>query len=256
MRFSGPIWRVPMPAWNRLPELPAAGLPHGRRPVIGCFGYLTTTKRIPQLVEAFTRLRPQFPEALLVLAGRPTPGFALDPLLEEQGLRRDQDVIELDFVDEGRLWALIAASDVCVNLRWPTMGETSGTAIRALSLGRPLVVSDVGWYSELPDDAVGKVAVGPAEVEELTELLSRLCGDTELRKRLGASGEAFVRREHNLERVAEAYAAALEEAAGLELVRNDVLSDVSRAASDVGLEPSSPELSDVGRSVSEVGLGD
>jgi glycosyltransferase involved in cell wall biosynthesis len=256
MRFSGPIWRVPMPAWNRLPELPAAGLPHGRRPVIGCFGYLTTTKRIPQLVEAFTRLRPQFPEALLVLAGRPTPGFALDPLLEEQGLRRDQDVIELDFVDEGRLWALIAASDVCVNLRWPTMGETSGTAIRALSLGRPLVVSDVGWYSELPDDAVGKVAVGPAEVEELTELLSRLCGDTELRKRLGASGEAFVRREHNLERVAEAYEAALEEAAGLELVRNDVLSDVSRAASDVGLEPSSPELSDVGRSVSEVGLGD
>jgi glycosyltransferase involved in cell wall biosynthesis len=256
MRFSGPIWRVPMPAWPKLPELPAAELPTGRWPVIGCFGYLTTTKRIPQLVEAFTRLRHEFPEALLVLAGRPTSGFALDPLLEQHGLRRGKDVMELDFVDEARLWALMAASDVCVNLRWPTMGETSGTAIRALSLGRPLVVSDVGWYSELPVDTVAKVAAGPTEVDELTQVLSRLSSDAELRGRLGASGEAYVRREHDLDQVAEAYAAALEEAAGRELVRDDVLDQVSRAASAVGLEASSTELSDVGKALSEVGLGD
>ena len=256
MRFSGPIWQVPMPAWPKLAQLPPAELPTGRRPVIGCFGYLTTTKRIPQLVEAFVGVRREFPEALLVLAGRPTPGFALDPLLERHGLRRDRDVMELDYVDEARLWALMAESDICVNLRWPTMGETSGTAIRALSLGRPLVVSDIGWYAELPDDAVAKVAAGPTEVEELTQVLSGLSGDAELRERLGGSGEAYVRREHDLGRVAEAYAAALEESAGRELVRGEVLGEVSRAASEVGLEPSSPELSDVGRAVSEVGLGD
>ena len=254
--FSGPIWRVPMPAWPKLTALPEAGLPSGRRPVVGCFGYLTTTKRIPQLVEAFAALRREFPEALLVLAGRPTPGFALDPLVEEHGLRRDQDVVELDYVDESRLWALMAASDVCVNLRWPTMGETSGTAIRALSLGRPLVVSDVGWYSELPHGAVAKIAAGPTEVEELTQVLSRLSGDRELRERLGAAGEEYVRSKHDLGRVAEAYAAALEEAAGLELVRDDVLAEVSRAASDVGLNASSPELARVGKALSEVGLDD
>jgi glycosyltransferase involved in cell wall biosynthesis len=254
--FSAPIWVVPMPAWPKLAELPAAGLPAGRRPVIGCFGYLTTTKRIPQLVEAFVRLRREFPQALLVLAGRPTPGFALDPLLAKHGLRRDEDVLQLDYVDEPRLWALMAESDICVNLRWPTMGETSGTAVRALVLGRPLVVSDIGWFSELPDDAVAKVAVGPSEVEELTQVLSRLSGDAHVRESLGASGEAYVRREHDLDRVAEAYAAALEEAAGRELVRDDVLGQVSRAASDVGLKASSPELSDVGKALSEVGLGD
>jgi glycosyltransferase involved in cell wall biosynthesis len=254
--FSGPIWRVPMPAWPKPTALPEAGLPAGRRPVVGCFGYLTTTKRIPQLVEAFARLRREFPEALLVLAGRPTPGFALEPLLEEHRLRRDHDVVELDYVDESRLWALIAAADVCVNLRWPTMGETSGTAIRALSLGRPLVVSDTGWYSELPDDAVAKVPAGPTEVEELTQVLSRVTGDREVRERLGAGGEEYVRREHDLGRVAEAYAAALEEATGLELVRNEVLAEVSRAASDVGLSASSPELARVGKALSEVGLDD
>ena len=53
------------------------------------------------------------------------------------------------YVDEARLWALMKACDVHVSLRSPTMGETSGTAIRALSLGKPLVVSDVGWFAEL-----------------------------------------------------------------------------------------------------------
>jgi glycosyltransferase involved in cell wall biosynthesis len=254
--YSGPIWRVPMPAWPRPTDLPGPGLPAGRRPVIGCFGYLTTTKRISQLVEAFATLRRDFRDALLVLAGRPTQGFALDPLLAEHGLRRGDDVLELDFVDEDRLWALIAASDVCVNLRWPTMGETSGSAIRVLSLGRPLVVSDVGWYSELPDDAVAKIAVGPNEVDQLAETLSSLCTDAELREGLGAAGEAYARSEHDLGKVADAYVAALEEAAGLELVRKDVLGEVSRAASDVGLDSSNPELTDVAKALSEVGLGD
>ena len=51
----------------------------------------------------------------------------------------------------------MAACDIHVSLRSPTMGETSGTAIRALSLGKPLVVSDVGWFSELPDGVALKV---------------------------------------------------------------------------------------------------
>ena len=64
-----------------------------------------------------------------------------------------------DFVGEERLWALMAACDVVVSLRAPTMGETSGTAIRALTLGKPLVVSDVGWFGELPAAVALKVSV-------------------------------------------------------------------------------------------------
>jgi hypothetical protein len=84
----------------------------------------------------------------------------------------------------------------------------------------------------------------------------RLANDRGLRERLGAGGEAYVLKEHRLERVAEAYVVALEESAGLERVRDEVLGEVSRAASDVGLDPSSPELREVGKALSEVGLGD
>ena len=43
------------------------------------------------------------------------------------------NVIRRDYVAEDELWRLLAACDAVVSLRWPTMGETSAAAIRALS---------------------------------------------------------------------------------------------------------------------------
>ena len=68
----------------------------------------------------------------------------------------------------------MAACDVHVGLRSPTMGETSGTTIRALTLGKPLVVSDVGWFAELPDDVALKVPVGDDEATDLAVALELL----------------------------------------------------------------------------------
>ena len=80
------------------------------------------------------------------------------------------------YVDEERLWSLMESCDVVVSLRSPTMGETSGTVVRALSAGIPLVVSDVGWFSELPDTVAVKVAPDEREVETLAAELERLLG--------------------------------------------------------------------------------
>ena len=44
-----------------------------------------------------------------------------------------RDVIRRDYVPEDELWRLLAACDAVVSLRWPTMGETSAAAVRALS---------------------------------------------------------------------------------------------------------------------------
>jgi len=92
------------------------------------------------------------------------------------------------FVDENRLWGLMQACDVHVNLRSPTMGETSGTAIRALALGKPLVVSDVGWFAELPSGVALKVPVDDDEVDTLVAALDllaspRTCGRRWARQR-------------------------------------------------------------------------
>ena len=105
----------------------------------------------------------------------------------------------------------MAACDVLVNLRSPTMGETSGSVIRALSLGKPMLVSDIGWFSEIPDGAALRIPVDEYEVPTIAAALE-LAADRGAE--LGAAAREYVRRDHELGQVADAYVAALEEAAG------------------------------------------
>ena len=65
----------------------------------------------------------------------------------------------------------MAACDVLVNLRSPTMGETSGSVIRGLALGKPMLVSDVGWFGELPDGVALKIPVDDYEVATIAGAL-------------------------------------------------------------------------------------
>ena len=82
----------------------------------------------------------------------------------------------------------MAACDVCVSLRSPTMGETSGSVIRQLSLGKPVIVSDVGWFAELPGEVALKVPVDSDETETLYAALELLVRDESARASMSACG--------------------------------------------------------------------
>jgi glycosyltransferase involved in cell wall biosynthesis len=249
--FEGPIAIVTHPAWPSPgvePERVSAGT------VVGCFGVVNASKRIPELLRATAAVRKEHPELTLLLVGSTSPGFDLDRRLQRLGLD-DAGLVREAWVDESRLWALMAGSDVIVNLRHPTMGETSGSVIRGLSLGKPLVVSDVGWFSELPDDVALKVAPDDEEVATLTAALELLAARADVRDAMGASAAALAQREHDVERVADLYVAALETAAGGAAVDDAVLRDVSVAAADVGISAETAEAREIARRLAEVELG-
>jgi glycosyltransferase involved in cell wall biosynthesis len=242
--YHGPLWHIPHPAWPA-PDVTPARVEG--RPLFGCFGHLNASKRIPQLVEAFGLVRARHPNAKLLLVGPASPGFDVDRLLSG-GVER------IDYVEEERLWSLMSACDACVSLRAPTMGETSGSAIRALSLGLPLVVSDLGWFSELPDDVAFKVPVDEEEVPALATALELLASSEPTQLAMSEAAREYVRREHDLERVAEDYAAALEEAAGGSAVADAVVDEVAQAAAEIGIEPGTPFAAELAGRLDEVGL--
>jgi hypothetical protein len=110
-----------------------------------------------------------------------------------------------------------------------------------------MIVSDVGWFAELPDDVALKVPVDDYEVPTLTAALDLAA---EYHRELGTHAREYVREEHDLSRVADAYVRTLEEAAGGEAVADAVLWEVARAAAEVGVE----DVSEVARRVREAGL--
>ena len=248
--YTGPLWRIPHPAW---PVPAVAPAPIDSSPLIGCFGHLNSSKRVPQLLEAFALLRGRFPRARLLLVGPTSPRFELQGRIDRLGL--GDALVREEYVPEERLWSLMAAADIHVCLRAPTMGETSGSALRALSLGKPLVVSDVGWFSELPDEVALKVPVDESEVQTLAVGLALLAGDADARAARGAAALELARTEHAVDRVADLYAAALEQAAGGRAVGDAVLADVAQAAAAVGIDAAAPEAGELAARLREVGLG-
>jgi glycosyltransferase involved in cell wall biosynthesis len=249
--FAGPIGIVPHPAW-----LPPAIEPERVAPgvVVGCFGVVNSSKRIPELLRATAAVRKEHPDVTLLLVGSTSPGFDLERRLQRLGLAGD-GLVRQGWVDEARLWALMGGSDVLVNPRHPTMGETSGSVIRGLSLGKPLVVSDVGWFSELPDAVALKVPPDVDEVATLTAALELLASRPDVRATMGSNAAELARREHDVERVAELYVAALETASGGLAVDDAVLRDVSDAAADVGISAETAEAKEIARRLAEAELG-
>ena len=109
-------------------------------------------------------------------------------------------------LDEFLGW--MAAVDVVVNLRHPTVGETSAIALRALAAGRALVVYDQGWYSELPGDVCVKLP--PLDASALRAAIEMLAGDPGAREALGERGRSYALTVHSPEAAARAYIAFAE----------------------------------------------
>ena len=88
---------------------------------------------------------------------------------------------------------LLLASDLVLNLRYPTFGESSGVLARALGLGCAVAVTDQGSYAELPDAVCFKLPARPDPGAALRALLTELLGD---RTRLDARRRAAYAHAH------------------------------------------------------------
>jgi hypothetical protein len=101
------------------------------------------------------------------------------------------------------------ACDVAVNLRHPTAGETSGTVVRLLGMGKPLIVNETGSFAEIPGDCCAKVPLDPLEEDLLVAYLQLLAGDPLLRRRMGENARRHMELHHSLAGSARAYAGFL-----------------------------------------------
>lgn len=137
--------------------------------VISVFGFLSRAKRIESILKAISRLRSQFEDLQVYFVGEPVDGADYASLIREHNL--GDTVTITGYVSDQTLETFLMATDVCLNLRYPTQGESSGILPRAFSIGLPVIVSDIGAFSELPDSIVRKISVGNNEVDDLVETL-------------------------------------------------------------------------------------
>ena len=169
---------------------------------IGVFGSIHENKRWQVILNAFKRLHKKgYPVALLFVG-------QVDAIDAKSFLKECQKVPHCtctDFVSLEQFHAYLQAVDVVVNLRFPSMMESSGPLMKAFSRGKACIVSNYQQFAELPDSVCWKITLGYQEERQLAHYLERLFLDFKVRDELGRNAKAYVRDYCSYERVAEKY---------------------------------------------------
>lgn len=181
--------------------------------LISAFGEIHPHKRVTVALEAFAEFFREQADARLFLIGSESPNYDVTPLLH--ALEIENVVTRVGFVEMDAYQNYIAASDVCLNLRYPTAGESSASLLRLLAAGKTTFVTRTGAYAELPDDVCVKIEPDAYEKNLLMEYLKFFAAHADARERMGANARAYVKARHTLERAAMGYAEFLRDNFGV-----------------------------------------
>jgi glycosyltransferase involved in cell wall biosynthesis len=213
-------------------------------------GLATAAKKLDVAIRVVATLRCAVPSLRLVVAGRKDPALPLEAWATAAGLGED------GFVLTGRLTLAdfvrhMVAADIVLALRFPTYGEMSGALVRAMGVGRPvLVTAGTPAALEFPDGVVVPVDPWPSEERQLSALLAHLVANPPLRKSIGQLARAHALEHLDLPRSIDTLVAFLGEVATgkqarLSAIRRDsapegslladLLEEVRWAARDLGL---------------------
>jgi glycosyltransferase involved in cell wall biosynthesis len=190
--------RAPVAELRAALDLPPSGL------LFASFGFITPAKRIDVALRAFARLRREVaPDALYLLVGEVSPYYDLGTLLTPE---LSEGVVLVGRTELPEFLRYMAAADVTINLRYPSAGETSGTLIRLLGLGKAVIVSNTGAFAEIPDGCCAKIDLDATEEEMLFTVLRALATDPGLRRQMGENARRHIAAHHTLEGSARGYA--------------------------------------------------
>ena len=202
------------------PELPGAAetlrfrasLGLGLRTLfVAVFGHMRESKRLPAIVRAMEDAWNGGADARLLVAG----AFASTDLERTaSSLLSDSRILRTGYLPEPDFWRYAAAADVCVNLRFPTAGETSGIATRMMGIGKPVVFTAGEEIARIPENACLRVDAGAAEEEMLEGIIVWLARDREAATEIGKRAARHIAAEHAIEKVAARYWEVLASLAG------------------------------------------
>ncbi|MBN8731867.1 MAG: hypothetical protein J0L64_15095 [Acidobacteria bacterium] len=172
----------------------------------GVFGHLRETKRLGAVLRAHARLRARGEPVRLLIAGE-----FVSPELERNYAAElaQPGVVRTGYLPEREFWLHAAAVDLCLNLRYPSAGESSGIAVRLMGAGCATMLTAGEETARFPPEACLLCDPGLCEEEQMLSYWLWALRDREGPRRMGSAAAAYIRREHDAARVASLYLDAL-----------------------------------------------
>jgi glycosyltransferase involved in cell wall biosynthesis len=182
-----PRWEGPAPSDLR-DELKI----RDRAPVIGSVGALRPEKAFEVLIDAARRLRREFPDLTVLIAGEGPEQTGLEARIAAAGM--EEAIRLLGFRADTR--DVIATLDVAV-----CCSDREGSPLSVMEYmqaGRPIVATDVGGIPGMISDGVQGLLIPPRDPAALSSAISGLLRDREKAQLLGERARERQRREFDI----------------------------------------------------------
>lgn len=168
--------------------------------VLASFGYISATKLNHTICKMIKTLQISNQNICYVMVGE---GNYVDDYVD------NQSVYKTGYTELDEFNSFIKYADIILNLRHPTMGETSGALIRILGLGKVCVINDEGWFAEIPDDCAIKVSVQAIE-DELPAKIEQLIDNHKIYEQYQENAKRLINSEYSSKIIVEQIADFLE----------------------------------------------
>ncbi len=191
------VWQIGMGTFDDYRDMGAPDvLPVnlGEGPVVSLTGLLRPYKGVDTLLEAWPHVVDRIPDAQLVIAGRPM-GVEL-PATPPAGVH----VVPRFLDDAEYAWVLKRSDIVCLPY---TAIDLSGVLFSALTVGTPVVLSDVGGFGEFVGH--GAELVPPRQPAALAETLCNLLERPERLQELSTQATTAAREHYSWPAIASSY---------------------------------------------------
>lgn len=188
--------------------------------IIASFGLMNKIKRIDSILYAIKEIKNLgYKQIKLLLVGRSEKAYNLKETINRLGLSKqviiNKDVSISEFKDYLRL------SDICLNLRYPTAGETSAALFRILGFGKPVILTNIGSFAEIPKDCCIHVRYDEFEINDIILAIKELLDNPTKRKEMGKNGREFVKKYHHPRETVKAYTKLIEQLISGEVYNNN-----------------------------------
>jgi glycosyltransferase involved in cell wall biosynthesis len=171
--------------------------------ILASFGHINPYKRVEAVLRAVRTLRASRPDLRYLLVGSISPSYDVRAAIGRAGL--EDSVTVTGYVERRAFEDYVAATDICLNLRHPTAGETSASLLRLLGAGKPTLVTASGSFAELPPGVAAQVDLDASEGDLILEYCRLLVARPQLAAAMGAHARAYVARDHTLDGAATSY---------------------------------------------------
>lgn len=178
-----------------VPVITGPNPPFANGTVFGVFGHLRESKRLFTVVKALQEV----PHASLLISGKFVSRDYERALASELQNKR---ITIHPFASEAEFWKRARSIDVCVNLRSPSVGETSGITVRMMGIGKPVIVTTDGEGCDYPEGTCATVDSGLPEREMLSATMSWLSSSASDRAAMGRLAQKHIEEHHTPDRVA------------------------------------------------------